>query len=351
MGDVFDAMDRARREQSGRAARRVEPAGGEGASARRLPEPAPADGEQPGLPIDAVHDAARSGLDRVDTGDDSLMQGTGSPGGRDALGELDALARRQAPTPDAAPQLPAMPMPTGVMLPPGKGLNGYAREIIVHHDRGSIVTEQYRAIRTQVLARMRNRKLQVHVVTSSAPEEGKSVTSINLSLAFAELKSQNTVLVEGDLRRPSFSKLFDRPSDRGMLQVLRGELEIDEVLQPTVYPNLQFIPAGGRESEACTELLSSPRMAQVIQQLRDRYTHVFIDTPPVITVTDPCILGAMADEVLLVVRLNKTPTDIVDRAKRLLRASNCEVAGVILTHLRQENSDYKYNNYYYTRRK
>jgi capsular exopolysaccharide synthesis family protein len=347
MGDVFDAMDRARREQSGRAARRVEPSGGEGAAARRLPEPPAAGGEQPGLPIDAVHAAARDAAHAA-AGDDLTSRSAGS---RDPLGELDSLAQQPAPRDAPASQLPAMPLPAGLALPPGKGLNGYAREIIVHHDRGSIVTEQYRAIRTQVLARMRNRKLQVHVITSSAPEEGKSVTSINLSLAFAELKSQNTVLVECDLRRPSFSKLFDRASDRGMLQVLRGEMEIDEVLQPTVYPNLQFIPAGGRETEACTELLSSPRMAQVMQQLRDRYTHVFIDTPPVITVTDPCILGAMADEVLLVVRLNKTPTDIVDRAKRLLRASNCELAGVILTHLRQENSDYKYNNYYYTRRK
>ena len=83
-------------------------------------------------------------------------------------------------------------------------------------------------------------------------------------------------------------------------------------------------------------------MGQLIDRLRDRYDHIFIDTPPVITVTDACILGAMCDETLLVVRLNKTATEAVDRAKRLLRASNCEVSGVILTHMQYHIPRYLY---------
>ena len=226
-------------------------------------------------------------------------------------------------------------------------LNGYAPQIIVHHDRGSVITEQYRAIRTQILARTRNRRIQTHVVTSSSPEEGKTITTINLGMTFSELRNQKTLLIEGDLRRPSFGTALNRTCSPGLLQLLRGEIsEIDQAIHPTVYDNLQFIPAGDRDQVASTELLSSPRMAQVLDRLKDRYDHIFIDTPPVVTVTDAAILGALSDETLLVVRLNKTPTDMVDRAKRLLRAANCELAGVILTHLQIDAPRYLYRYAY-----
>jgi capsular exopolysaccharide synthesis family protein len=226
-------------------------------------------------------------------------------------------------------------------------LNGYSSEVVVHHDRGSAVTEQYRVIRTQLLARGRNQSIQTTVLTSSTPEEGKSVTTANLGISFSELRNKKTLLVEGDLRRPSFSKLFDRESSPGLLNALRGEVNsIDDAIHPTIYENLQFLPAGGRDSTHSTELLSSPRMAQILEQLKDRYDHIFIDTPPVVTVTDACILGEMADQVLMVVRLNKTPSGAVERAKRLLRAANCDVSGVILTHMRHFVSRYLYKYSY-----
>ncbi len=226
--------------------------------------------------------------------------------------------------------------------------NGYAPEVIVHHDKGGAITEQYRAIRTQILARARNRELKTHVITSSAPAEGKSVSTVNLGVIFSELRNQRTLLVEGDLRRPSFHKLFHREFDKGMLQLLTGEVNnIDDVVYDTVYPNLNFIPAGGSDHERSTELLTSPRMSMILEQLGNRYDHIFIDSPPVVSVTDAAILGAMTDQVLLVVRLYKTPIDVVDRAKRLLRANNCEVAGVILTHMKVHMPKYLYRYAYY----
>jgi len=222
-------------------------------------------------------------------------------------------------------------------------LNGYALQVVVHHDRGSVVTEQYRAIRTQILARSRTRRLQTHVITSSTPEEGKSVTVLNLGVAFSELRNQRTLLIEGDLRRPAFEKLFDRKCDNGLMQLLRGDVDdYEQILHPTVYDNLQFIPSGGRDPNHSTELLSSPRMVQLLDRLKDRYDHIFFDSPPVVTVTDSCILGQMADGVMMVVRLNKTPSDVVDRAKRLLRASSCEISGVILTHMKHQMPRYLY---------
>jgi capsular exopolysaccharide synthesis family protein len=316
MGDVFRAMNRAKQER------------------QQQPSPQPAqegDGagpETPALPIEQVHDEAM----------------------RESA--VETAARGAAPVP-VRENRPAVPQPRSddaeVIVPPpprqptNAELNGYAPQVVVHHDRGCIITEQYRAIRTQILARCRNRRVQVHVITSSAPQEGKTVTTINLGIAFSELRNQRTLLIEGDLRRPAFARMLARDQKPGLLHYLRGEVdEIDRILQPSVYDNLQIIPAGDREFTKSTELLSSPRMAFLLDRLRDRYDHIFIDTPPVITVTDGCILGAMADDTLLVVRLNRTPTDAVDRAKRLLRAANCEIAGCILTHMTNAVPSYLY---------
>ena len=330
MGDVFDAMNRAKRERGEQPPQDEQPA----ASAF---EP-PAESEQGGLPLDQV-------------GVNALVDEAGGEQALDLAPQrpvvADADARAQQDAQIEYEQRLEQPEDTSLPTTGASRLNGYSAEIVVHHDRGSAVTEQYRAIRTQLLARTRNRTMQTYVITSSTPEEGKSVTTANLGIVFSELRNHKTLLVEGDMRRPSFSKLFDRECVPGLLQLLRGEVEgIDDIVHQTIYDNLQFIPAGGRDSTHSTEMLSSPRMTQVLERLKDRYDHIFIDSPPVITVTDACILGAMCDQTLLVVRLNKTPSGAVERAKRLLRASNCEVSGVILTHMRHFISRYLYKYSY-----
>ncbi|MCE9591166.1 MAG: CpsD/CapB family tyrosine-protein kinase [Planctomycetes bacterium] len=331
MGDVFDAMKRSRKERETKPdAPRADSAPAPAAPAR--PQ---SDDARPALPMDQVH------VDRSDDHDDAPTQAVErkAPAGRGVSAAVDRAKADLTADPSLVPGM--LPSPAAGLHDPA--LNGYSSQIVVHHDRGSVITEQYRAIRTQILARARNRRLQTHVITSSAPEEGKSVTSVNLGVTFSELRSQKTLLIEADLRKPSFQNLFRRNPTPGLTNYLRGEVDsIDKILHPSVYPNLQIIPAGDRDVTGSTELLSSPRMAALIERLKDRYEHIFIDTPPVVTVTDACILGALCDETLLVVRLGKTPAGMVERAKRLLRFANCDVAGVILTHLHLQAPKYLY---------
>lgn len=335
MGDVFDAMRRASRE---RGEQEDPPADSPDSQATSDGEPwssdAPADsegggdGERPALPIEQIRAEHPAPPDEPqDRTPDSVSPEEADRDTSDLLPEVEQPAESNLTNPM---------------------VNGYDAEVVVHHDRGGAITEQYRAIRTQILARARNRSLQTHVLTSSAPGEGKSVSTINLGVTFSELKNHKTLLIEGDLRRPSFQRLFHKQYTPGMLQLLRGEItDIDEAVHPTVYGNLHFIPAGGHDHLHSTELLTSPRMSQILDRLKDRYDHIFIDSPPVVSVTDAAILGAMCDQVLLVVRLYKTPVEVVDRAKRLLRANNCEVAGVILTHMRVHMPRYLYKYGYY----
>lgn len=333
MGDVFDAMNRARMERGDDSDLPSGSAADSGAQAGSTPVQG-RDREQPGLPLDKVKQQAEAPVEEDATqslpATEALLGDGGRAGApvaptagkaRSGAGALEVSARERHRDSSGRKQRDS--------------LNGYSERVVVHHDRGSVVTEQYRAIRTQILARARSRRLQIHTITSSIPEEGKTVTTANLGVVFSELRNKKTLMVEGDLRRPTFGKLFERECQVGMLQLLRGEVDdIDQALHETVYDNLQFLPAGGRDATHCTELLSSPRMAQILERLRDRYDHIFVDTPPVISVTDAAILAAMSDQTLLVVRLHKTPVDMVDRAKRLLKANNCNLAGVILTHMK-----------------
>lgn len=343
MGDVFDAMNRARRDKAEQSASKPTNTPAEARPAVPAPPARAAadttvDDDSPALPLDDVNATSMS--------EESHDAADSRPGADDFAPASPSRTYTATPVATANSKSNAHEAELSARIAVAKhdpSLNGYSDKVVVHHDRGSIITEQYRAIRTQILARARNRRLQVHVITSSAPEEGKTVTSVNLGVAFSELRNQKTLLVECDLRRPSFHKLFERKCEPGLLQLLQGTTDdIDSVIHKTVYDNLQFIPAGGRNMTESTELLSSPRMIQILDRLRDRYDHIFLDTPPVITVTDPCILGALADETLLVVRLHKTPAEAVDRAKRLLRAANCDLAGVILTHMQYNVPKYLY---------
>ena len=349
MGDVFDAMNRAKREKGDEPSPEETPplipeptaSDQEGVDVQSQSASTPKGKEKPGLPIDEVPQGPSAYQDEEDVlekiarrrpnvpQDEKVVPASRAAIPASQADEKEPLIQHEdekaAPTGDPTP-LPALHQ---------QSLNGYSSKVIVHHDRGSVITEQYRAIRTQILARAKNRRLQAHVITSSMPEEGKSVSTINLGIAFSELRSQNTLVIEGDLRRPSFHKLFDRECTPGLLQLLRGDVtDIDSSIHQTVYDNLQFMPAGGRDPTHSTELLSSPRMAQILDRLRDHYDHIFIDTPPVVSVTDAAILAALGDQTLLVVRLHKTPIDMVDRAKRLLRSNDCNVSGIILTHMK-----------------
>ncbi len=246
--------------------------------------------------------------------------------------------------PDAPDALPIDPTGEPIVMPTPHAVGGhYVPQVVVHHDRGDIITEQYRAIRLQILARCRNRKLQTHVITSSAPDEGKTLTAVNLAMAFAELQNKRTLLIEGDLRRPSLHQVIGQQLTPGLLQLLRGEMDdVNAAIHDSPYDNVKILPAGDHGTTASTEMLSTHRWPEVLEQLKQQFDHILIDTPPVISVTDACIFGALADEVILVVRLNETPVEVVDRTKRLLRASNCEVAGVVLTHMKHHIPKYLY---------
>ena len=196
----------------------------------------------------------------------------------------------------------------------------------------SAMCEEYRSIRTSILARHDNERHLVHTITSATPQEGKTITCVNLGLTFAELRNRKTIIIECDLRLPTFGKLLNCDSDKpGLIDYLRGEVKVGDIIQQVEGSQLHIIPAGGRVSDEAVQLISGHRMSQLIQGLRAKYDHVIIDTPPVLQLADAGILGSQSEEVLVVARMRRTPRPLVEQAINTLASYNAQVNGIIAT--------------------
>jgi capsular exopolysaccharide synthesis family protein len=214
----------------------------------------------------------------------------------------------------------------------------------------SPMSEEYRSIRTSILARHDNERHVVHTITSATPQEGKTITCVNLGLSFAELRNRKTIIIECDLRLPTFGKLLNCDTDRpGLINYLRGDAKINEIIQQVEGSELHIIAAGGMVSDEAVQLLSSQRMSNLIQGLRAKYDHVIIDTPPVLQLADAGILGSQSEEVLVVARMRRTPRPLVEQAINTLTSYNAQVSGIIATdnpRSRGRGYGYKYGYRY-----
>lgn len=214
----------------------------------------------------------------------------------------------------------------------------------------SAMSEEYRSIRTSILARHDNERHLVHTITSATPQEGKTITCLNLGMSFAELRNRKTIIVECDLRLPTFGKLLNCDTDRkGLIDYLRGDAKVSEIIQQVEGSQLHIIAAGGMVSDEAVQMLSSQRMTNLIQGLRAKYDHVIIDTPPVLQLADAGILGSQSEEVLVVARMRRTPRPLVEQAINTLTSYNAQVSGIIATdnpRSRGQGYGYKYGYRY-----
>lgn len=210
-----------------------------------------------------------------------------------------------------------------------------------------VIAEEYRAIRTGLLAKWDNRRHLVHTITSATPQEGKTITSLNLGLILAELHNRKTLVIEADLRLPQFKKLLNLPQSYGLVGVMRGEATFKDALLNVGPNNLHVLPAGSRVNNEAVQLLSSPQMASMVKKLKREYDHIIIDTPPVVELADAGILGAMSDDVILIARMSRTPSPLIKQAIRTLESYHAPVACVIATDHSRSFRQYYYYRYGY----
>jgi len=227
--------------------------------------------------------------------------------------------------------------------------NNLDPSLVTYFEKYSSTSEQYRSLRARLLNMNSQLDHQMIGVTSSLPQEGKSVTTLNLGMVMAEGRDQNILVIDGDFRRASIAHMLGISPKPGLAELIRGEADLAKVIRPTHNPNLKIITCGGIADKNYGELLGAASVGPVLKRLRRLFDYSFLDTPPVNTVSDVSMLAPHCDGVVLVIEMRKTPEPSVLEAVRTLQTTNVKIMGCLLSHYDDQRGHYyeRYYNYYY----
>ncbi len=209
-------------------------------------------------------------------------------------------------------------------------VEGLSESLVPFHEPSSLVTEQYRSLRTRLLSQNPQYEHRVIAITSAVPKEGKSVTTLNLGCILAEIRHLKILVVDGDFRRSSLAQMLNQPDGPGLADVLIGSATYEEVVRDTPVPNLKFIRAGSTKKRSAAELLTEASAKPIFKRMQNDFHYTIVDTPPATTVTDVGIIGQMCTGVVVIVRLHRTHEAAAKRAVRLLQANNIPIAGCMI---------------------
>jgi len=205
-----------------------------------------------------------------------------------------------------------------------------------------LISEVYHKLRMGILMSRADEPPKTLLFTSSMPGEGKTTTATNTAIMFARMGSR-ILVIDADLRQPSCLRALSVQSDLGLSDYLANLAELDQVIIPTSIPNLSVLGAGSIPPSP-TELLGSKRMAETLGYLKQRYDFVFIDSPPVIPVSDAVVLSTIVDGLIFVVRGQMTPKPVVRKALAQLGNRQSTILGMVLNRVNMEGGEYR--NYY-----
>lgn len=214
----------------------------------------------------------------------------------------------------------------------------------------SAVAEAFRSIRTAIAFSSNNGGLKQLIVTSSDRSEGKSMSSVNISVVMAQT-GKSVLLVDADLRKPRLHKVFGVAPSPGLSNLLVGEgaSSLDEAIRKVEgIDNLYLLPSGPMPPNPA-ELLQSSRMKQLLEEMGSRFDITILDTPPLVSVTDAAVLCQYVKNVVMVVRSFSTQREIIARAKEIISETNSKVLGMVLNNVDVPRGEYHsyYYGYYY----
>lgn len=210
----------------------------------------------------------------------------------------------------------------------------------------SPISEAYRVLRTNIQYSSFDNPLKTIVITSSIPGEGKTTTVSNLAITFAQLGSK-VLLIDADLRKPHIHKAFGINNHNGLSNILITRDNYKDYINNSPVENLDIITCGVIPPNP-SELLTSNAMKKFIDKTKEDYDLVFLDSPPVGTVTDAAILSTIVDGTILVAASGVVELDAILAAKELLSKVNANVIGIVLNKLdKKAHGNYYYYQYYY----
>jgi len=246
---------------------------------------------------------------------------------------------------------PELPMPEVTQKPLSQELSEFPSlsvavtpqsRLVFFTDPDSLAAEKFRFLSVRLRQIQQNRSIKKVLVTSTIPEEGKSLISANLAGALARRK-QKVLLVEGDLRKPSLAKQFGLGRLAGLGEWLRGDGRKLTNIYRLEGPNLWFMPAGDPTVNAL-ELMQSPNLAQLMARLSNLFDWIIVDSPPLLPLADTTVWARLADGTLLVAREGTTRKAMLERGLQALKKA--DLLGVILNACATSADTSYYHSYY-----
>jgi len=207
----------------------------------------------------------------------------------------------------------------------------------------SFAGEEFRKLKTQIFHRLPNPPCSI-LVTSATPEEGKTMVSVNLAITISKEIHGKTILIDGDLRKPSIH-LAKSKNSKGLSNYLSDGTPLSEILVNSGIENLQIMTAGHPTNKP-SELIGSKKMGELLKSLNKLgdNTYILIDSPPIISTTEPTILSKIVDGIILVVRADRTPRETIQRAVKSIDRQ--KIIGIVFNQIDLKPSHY-YSKYYY----
>lgn len=207
--------------------------------------------------------------------------------------------------------------------------------------------EAYRILRTNIEFNRKNPEDNAITVVSGGAGEGKSTTLVNLAYICAQ-GGYTTLMIDADLRRPRLHTFFDINNSVGLTNYLTTELMLEDVILQSPVDNLYFMPSGILPADAAG-ILNSRRMSELIQDVKQRFDLVLVDSPPILGVSDASVLASEVDLTMIVVQHRKLPRNMLVRVKQAVENVGGHVIGVVLNNVDiRSDSQYQYYTSYYT---
>lgn len=216
--------------------------------------------------------------------------------------------------------------------------------IVAWHMPKSKHSEAFMSVRTQLAFALGGDR-KVFAVTSASKGAGKSTLVSNIAVSMASNR-QNILLVDCDMRLPTIHTNFGIENQHGLVDVLLGEKELMDVVVPGPVPGLTLLPTGALPQNPA-ELLSSPMFKQFLDSVREKYTYVILDCPPVLPVTDPSIIAPLTDGLVVVSVINSQSRPQTERSKKILEGVGAKLLGVVVNLADDSASKYGYDSYGY----
>jgi capsular exopolysaccharide synthesis family protein len=206
--------------------------------------------------------------------------------------------------------------------------------------------EAYRILRTNIEFNRKDPNAKTLTMISGGPGEGKSTTLLNLAYTCAK-GGYNVLLVDADIRRPSQHRMLEIDNGVGLTNYLLGSMPFEEVVQATSIPNLSFMPSGILPADS-VGMLNSQRMSDLIYNAKRKYDLVFLDSPPILGVSDGSVLASEVDMVVMVVEYRRFPRTMLQRVKQAIENVGGHLIGVVLNKVETKHDQgYQYYTNYY----